>query len=64
MTECKKFNQIQYQNDYIRERYDRIIFLVPKGEKEALKETAQSLGMSMNEFIRSAVKDKMAQYEK
>ena len=32
--EEKKFNQIAYQNNYKREKYDKIEVIVPKGEKE------------------------------
>ena len=32
-----KFNQISYQNEYIKEKYDRINLTVPKGRKEEIK---------------------------
>lgn len=54
-----KFNQIKYQNDYKRKNYDRMELLVPKGEKAEIKEVAKSLGKSVNEFVYSAVKEKM-----
>ncbi len=54
-----KFNQIKYQNDYKRKNYDRMELLVPKGEKAEIKEMAKSLGKSVNEFVYSAVKEKM-----
>lgn len=54
-----KFNQIKYQNDYKRKNYDRMELLVPKGEKAEIKEIAKSLGKSVNEFVYSAVKEKM-----
>lgn len=54
-----KFNQTKYQNDYKRKNYDRMELLVPKGEKAEIKEIAKSLGKSVNEFVYSAVKEKM-----
>ncbi|MGP1568947.1 MAG: hypothetical protein ACTTHM_09515 [Peptoanaerobacter stomatis] len=51
MSKDKEFNQIEYQNNYIKEKYDRINLLVKKGMKEAIKEKAKSMGMSVNEYI-------------
>ena len=48
-----KFNQLSYQNEYIKEKYDRINLTVPKGRKEA------STGQSVNEYINTLIdKDK------
>ena len=46
-----KFNQISYQNEYIKEKYDRINLTVPKGRKEEIKKKAASTGQSVNEYI-------------
>ena len=46
-----KFNQISYQNEYIKEKYDRINLTVPKGRKEEIKKKAASAGQSVNEYI-------------
>lgn len=52
MREAKrKFNQIAYQNDYIREKYDRINLTVPKGRKEEIKKKAAAAGKNVNEYI-------------
>jgi len=53
------FDQVKYQNDYIRERYDRISLAFPKGEKAAIKEAARKEGVSMSEYILAAVAEKM-----
>lgn len=37
-----RFNQISYQNEYIKEKYDRINLTVPKGRKEEIKKKAAS----------------------
>ena len=53
------FDQVKYQNDYIRENYDRISLAFPKGEKDAIKEAARREGVSMSEYILMAVSEKM-----
>ena len=55
----KKFDQIKYQNDYIKKNYDRLNLTFPKGEKEAIKAKAKEAGQSINEYIYAAVKEKM-----
>lgn len=37
-----EFNQISYQNEYIKEKYDRINLTVPKGRKEEIKKESGS----------------------
>lgn len=54
-TSPQEFNQIAYQNDYIKEKYDRINLTVPKGRKEEIKRKATSAGMSVNEYINSLI---------
>ena len=55
----KAFDQFKYQNNFIKEKYDRIGLLVPKGEKAVIKEKAVAAGLSVNEYIYKAVKEKM-----
>ena len=55
----KEFDQVKYQNEYKKRTYDRMELLVPKGEKAIIKEKAAAAGQSVNEFVYSAVKDKM-----
>ncbi|MCI5792874.1 MAG: DUF1778 domain-containing protein [Lachnospiraceae bacterium] len=57
--EEKEFDQIKYQNEYKKKNYDRMELLVPKGEKALIKEAAAALGQSVNEFVYSAVKEKL-----
>lgn len=54
-----EFDQIKYQNEYKKKTYDRMELLVPKGEKAIIKEKAAAAGQSVNEFVYSAVKEKM-----
>ena len=60
--EEKEFDQIKYQNEYKKKNYDRMELLVPKGEKALIKEAAAALGQSVNEFVYSAVKEKLIKY--
>lgn len=50
-----EFNQISYQNEYIKEKYDRINLTVPKGRKEEIKKKASAEGKSVNEYINSLI---------
>lgn len=59
MEKEKSFDQFKYQNEYVRQKYDRIQLVVPKGEKERIKAVATSLGQSTNEFIWQAVRGKL-----
>ena len=44
-----------YKNKYNTEKYDRINFTVNKGDKEKIKERADSLGISINAYIRDLI---------
>ncbi len=59
----KEFDQVKYQNEYKKKTYDRMELLVPKGEKAVIKEKAAAVGQSVNEFVYSAVKEKMETLE-
>ena len=50
-----EFNQISYQNEYIKEKYDRINLTVPKGRKEEIKQKAAAAGQSVNEYINTLI---------
>lgn len=54
-----EFNQIAYQNEYIKEKYDRINLLVPKGKKEKIRKAAEEAGKSVNEYINSLIDEKI-----
>lgn len=45
------FDQVKYQNEYNRQKYDRITIMVPKGKKEEITQAAKAHGLSRNEFI-------------
>lgn len=45
------FNSTKYVSEYKKKYYDRVIFYVPKGKKEILKETADRAGKSVTRLI-------------
>ena len=48
-----KFDKVKYDNQYIKENYDRISVIVPKGQKELIKNKAKKKGFaSINEYIK------------
>lgn len=59
-----EFDQIKYQNEYNKKKYDKVSLMLPKGEKETVKKAAQMEGKSMNEFIVEAVYEKMGKERK
>ena len=49
------FDQIKYQNEYNKQKYDRITIMTPKGKKDKIKAAAKAAGISVNEFINQAI---------
>lgn len=47
--------KINTNKQYTKENYDSILFYVPKGERDALKEYAKSKNMSVNKLIQTAL---------
>lgn len=40
-----------YKNQHIKEHYDRINFVIPKGEKDRIKGVCSEMGVSVNEYL-------------
>ena len=56
----QKFNATKYKNDFQKEKYDRIIVNVPKGEKRKIEEVAKNRGYkSLNAFVVEAIREKL-----
>lgn len=53
------FNQIKYQNQYNKDKYDRITIMVPKGNKIILQEYAKQSNLSLNAYINKLLAEKM-----
>lgn len=51
----EKKRKAKWQNDYIAKAYDRINLTVPKGDKDRIREHAESQGESVNGFINRAI---------
>lgn len=56
-----EFNQNQYINKYIKEKYDRINLTMKAGKKEKIKSTASKRGMSVNEYINCLIDNDLLQ---
>lgn len=55
MKKKNEFNQIAYQNDWIKEKCDRINLTVPKGRKEEIKQKAAAKDMSVNQYLNNLI---------
>ena len=56
----EKFDATKYKNDFQKEKYDRIIVNVPKGQKEIINMEAKKIGYkSLNSFVVDAIKEKL-----
>lgn len=51
LSGVRKFDQVAYVADYQRKNNERISLLLKKGTKDAWKQYAADLNMSMNAFI-------------
>lgn len=54
------FNQAKYIQEYQKEKYDRCIFNLPKGQKKILQEHWQKKGYtSLNQYINDLIRKDM-----
>lgn len=51
--------QQAHVNKYINKAYDRINLTVPKGQKDIIKEYAESKGKSVNGYINDLIQEDM-----
>ena len=54
-----KSEKSAYRNGWIAEKLDRVNLTMPKGKKEQVKETADTLGLSLNAYINLAIDERM-----
>ena len=45
-------NRTDYKNKHIKENYDRISLVLPKGQKSLLKDFCENMGISLNEYLK------------
>jgi uncharacterized protein YfeS len=58
--EKEKFDATKYKNDFQKEKYDRIIVNVAKGQKKVIEQKAKDLGYkSLNSFIVDLINKKL-----
>lgn len=50
------FDKNAYNNQYKKDKFDHFTFYAPKGTKEIVTNRAQSLGMTVAEYIRDLIK--------
>lgn len=50
------FNINEYQNNYKKEKLERLSIDVKKGKREELKEYAKSKGKSINQYVKDLIK--------
>ena len=59
MSEAKKKANKKWNDENLRERYDRIQLVVPKGQKDIINAVAKAAGESTNNYIRIAIEQRM-----
>ena len=45
-------NRTDYKNKHIKENYDRINLVLPKGQKSLLKDFCEKMDVSLNEYVK------------
>ena len=59
MSEAKKRANKKWNDDNLKDRYDRIQIVVPKGQRDIIKAAAEAAGESTNNYIRIAIEQRM-----
>lgn len=59
MAYKSKEDAMKYNNQFNRQKYDRIGLMVPKGQKEQMQAAASRQGQSLNAYIVGAVNERM-----
>lgn len=52
--------QFEYQNQYIKQKYDRFTATFPAGKKESYRQFANSHGESLNAYINRLIEEDMS----
>lgn len=55
----ERFNQMEYNSQYQKNNYERVVIIVKKGQKEKIKARAEALNMSTNAYITSLIEKDM-----
>jgi len=57
-------HKANYDNEYIKNNFDRLSFVMPKGTKEEIKAYSEKAGISQSEWMRNAISEKMERDKK
>ena len=60
LSEAKKRANKKWNDENMKEKYDRIQLVVPKGKKDIIKAHAESKGESINGFVNRAIDETIA----
>ncbi|WAW14776.1 hypothetical protein [Peptostreptococcus equinus] len=52
-------NRTKYKNEYIKNKYDRLEVVLPKGKKSEIKNMCKNLNISINEYINMLISNDM-----
>lgn len=63
MAYKEKTDAYTYNNNFIKNAYDRINLTVPKGKKEIIQTAAQASGESVNAFINRLIDAELSRLE-
>lgn len=59
LSDARKRANKKWNDENMKERYDRIQVVVPKGKKEIIQAHAAAQGESVNGFINKAIDEKL-----
>lgn len=60
MSDARRAANKKWNDANLKDKYDRIQLVVPKGEKDTIKAAADLAGEKVNEYIKKAVRERMA----
>lgn len=59
MSEAKRAANKKWNDANLKDKYDRIQLVVPKGDKDVIKAAADQAGESVSAYIVAAVRERM-----
>ena len=59
LTEARKAANKKWNDANLKDKYDRIQLVVPKGDKDVIKAAADQAGESVSAYIVAAVRERM-----
>lgn len=59
MTQARRDANKKWNDANLKERYDRVQLVLPKGEKEVIKAAADKSGCSLNAYVVESIRQRM-----